>query len=159
MASLLLLLLLVASAVGETQHGPCRQNSCTVCNATTACGTCPNGTLTFSVLHDCLYGICTRCFNNLTQVGPGTSSNDTVGWANVQVGVCTYFWSSRSSVTCATITTSKPTTSPPPTLSDGAVAGVLLGMLGLTALVIAVVVIVKWQLRKRRERAVLEVYV
>jgi hypothetical protein len=145
------LVTLVVLVAAVTTIGPCKTNTCVTCNSTAACGTC-NKTVSYSTVVSCIYGVCVRCLNNITtQLGPATGVNNSVSkWADVQVGVCTYFWDTLSSVTCSVVVASKATTTPAPTLSDGAIAGILVGMLVMTLVIVIIVNFVRLHFIRKR---------
>lgn len=116
--------------------------SCVVFNSTTSTNSlCVGNNVTVPKLADCVNNVCFRCVvaQNKTQFsfsdqGCSACPNQTQ-WFDVTSSVCSYFVGSKQSMLCSVVQTTAPAknTTVPAQLSDGAVAGILVGLLVATA--------------------------
>jgi hypothetical protein len=160
-----MMLIVALLFLGYTVRGCVDSVQCTAFNAGSTCSSLQN--VTFAGVTNtttCNYGVCLKCSANKTQFAYSSScacSSGSLLYANVPTSnVCVFIANAVNivSMVCAVVvpTTPPKTPAPIPQLSDGAIAGVLVGLAVATGAVVGLVMFVKWRQRKRKDLHLLE---
>jgi hypothetical protein len=120
-------MILVVLFVSAVRSSPCPGWTCNVFNSSSLCKGFN------SIALSCVAPLCFRCLNgNISQVGEcGSScSGEPLIWTTLVLNSCGYLINSVMSITCSLAASNTTATTSVPSLSSGAIAGIIVGLAG-----------------------------